>query len=127
MFLALNHVPQMLGMLVLQSATSSFIVRDTGNCSPRMMRCTLNMIPCSGDLLSTSGMPLALMVQPLALDPAEELIQVVDFGDSGPVRCAAPQCRGYINPFMKFIDQGHRFICNLCGKRSLLWNFPWDC
>ncbi|CAK9882645.1 unnamed protein product [Sphagnum jensenii] len=100
------------------SATSSFIVRDTGNCSPRMMRCTLNMIPCSGDLLSTSGMPLALMVQPLALDPAEELIQVVDFGDSGPVRCAAPQCRGYINPFMKFIDQGHRFICNLCGHTS---------
>jgi hypothetical protein len=47
-FLALNHVPQMLGMLVLQSATSTFIVRDTGNCSPRMMRCTLNMVRGTG-------------------------------------------------------------------------------
>jgi protein transport protein SEC24 len=96
------------------SATSDFIVKDTGNCSPRYMRCTVNQIPCSGDLLSTSGMPLALMVQPFALPhPSEEPIQVVDFGESGPVRCS--RCKGYINPFMRFIDQGRRFICNLCG------------
>lgn len=96
------------------SATSDFIVKDTGNCSPRYMRCTLNQIPCSGDLLSTSGMPLALMVQPFALPhPSEEPIQVVDFGESGPVRCS--RCKGYINPFMRFIDQGRRFVCNLCG------------
>ncbi|XP_043719097.1 protein transport protein Sec24-like At4g32640 isoform X2 [Telopea speciosissima] len=95
-------------------ATSDYIVKDTGNCSPRLMRCTINQIPCSGDLLTTSGMQLALMVQPLALPhPSEEPIQVIDFGDSGPVRCS--RCKGYINPFMKFIDQGRRFICNLCG------------
>ncbi|XP_043719729.1 protein transport protein Sec24-like At4g32640 isoform X2 [Telopea speciosissima] len=95
-------------------ATSNYIVKDTGNCSPRFMRCTINQIPCTGDLLMTSGMQLALMVQPLALPhPSEEPIQVVDFGDSGPVRCS--RCKGYINPLMKFIDQGRRFICNLCG------------
>ncbi|KAH9301917.1 hypothetical protein KI387_013500 [Taxus chinensis] len=96
------------------SATSDFIARDTGNCSPRYMRCTLNQIPCTGDLSSTSGMPLALVVQPFALPhPSEEAIQVVDFGENGPVRCS--RCKGYINPFMRFIDQGRRFICNLCG------------
>ncbi|KAG9454824.1 hypothetical protein H6P81_007728 [Aristolochia fimbriata] len=95
-------------------ATSDYIVKDTGNCSPRYMRCTISQIPCSGDLLTTSSMPLALMVQPLALPhPSEEPIQVVDFGEGGPVRCS--RCKGYINPFMKFIDQGRRFICNLCG------------
>ncbi|XP_052621536.1 protein transport protein Sec24-like CEF [Lactuca sativa] len=95
-------------------ASSEFIARDTGNCSPRYMRCTINQIPCTSDLLTTSGMPLALLVQPLALPhPSEEPIQVVDFGESGPVRCS--RCKGYINPFMKFIDQGKRFICNLCG------------
>eukprot|EP00252_Welwitschia_mirabilis_P020316 TRINITY_DN4950_c0_g1_i1.p1 TRINITY_DN4950_c0_g1~~TRINITY_DN4950_c0_g1_i1.p1 ORF type:complete len:1152 (-),score=243.05 TRINITY_DN4950_c0_g1_i1:556-4011(-) len=96
-------------------ATSEFITRDTGNCSPRYMRCTINQIPCSGDLLgSTSGMPLALMVQPFALPhPSEEPIQLVDFGEGGPVRCS--RCKAYINPFMRFIDQGRRFICNLCG------------
>ncbi|EXB73718.1 Protein transport protein Sec24-like protein [Morus notabilis] len=95
-------------------ATCDYIVKDTGNCSPRYMRCTVNQIPCTADLLNTSGMPLALLVQPLALPhPSEEPIQVVDFGESGPVRCS--RCKGYINPFMKFIDQGRRFICNLCG------------
>ncbi|XP_031111153.1 protein transport protein Sec24-like At4g32640 [Ipomoea triloba] len=95
-------------------ATSDYIVRDTGNCSPRYMRCTINQIPCTFDLLTTSAMQLALLVQPLALPhPSEEPIQVIDFGESGPVRCS--RCKGYINPFMKFIDQGRRFICNLCG------------
>ncbi|KAF5802504.1 putative Zinc finger, Sec23/Sec24-type, sec23/Sec24, trunk domain, sec23/Sec24, helical [Helianthus annuus] len=95
-------------------ATSEFIVRDTGNCSPRYMRCTINQIACTSDLLTTSGMQLALLVQPLALPhPSEEPIQIVDFGESGPVRCS--RCKGYINPFMKFVDQGRRFICNFCG------------
>ncbi|KAK8359197.1 hypothetical protein V6Z11_A04G080000 [Gossypium hirsutum] len=30
------------------------------------------------------------------------LPKVVDFGESGLVRCS--RCKGYINPFMKFID-----------------------
>ncbi|KAL1295793.1 hypothetical protein HN51_056629 [Arachis hypogaea] len=95
-------------------ATSDYIVRDTGNCSPRYMRCTINQIPFTADLLGTSGMQLAVIVQPLALPhPSEEPIQVVDFGESGPVRCS--RCKAYINPFMKFVDQGRRFICNLCG------------
>ncbi|CAM8985096.1 unnamed protein product [Rhodiola kirilowii] len=94
--------------------SSDYVVRDTGNCSPRYMRCTISQIPCTSDILSTSGMQLALLVQPLALPhPSEEPIQVVDFGEGGPVRCS--RCKGYINPFMKFIDQGRRFICNLCG------------
>ncbi|PPS06533.1 hypothetical protein GOBAR_AA14116 [Gossypium barbadense] len=95
-------------------ATSDYVVRDTGNCSPRYMRCTINQIPCTADLLTTSSMQLALLVQPMALPhPSEDPIQVVDFGESGPVRCS--RCKGYINPFMKFIDQGRKFICNLCG------------
>ncbi|CAL0320612.1 unnamed protein product [Lupinus luteus] len=95
-------------------ATSDYIVRDTGNCGPRYMRSTINQIPFTADLLSTSGMQLAMLVQPLALPhPSEEPIHVVDFGESGPVRCS--RCKAYINPFMKFVDQGRHFICNLCG------------
>ncbi|KAL3513696.1 hypothetical protein ACH5RR_026413 [Cinchona calisaya] len=98
-------------------ATSDYIVRDTGNCSPRYMRCTINQVPCTVDLLNTSAMRMALLVQPLALPhPSEDPIQIVDFGESGPLRCS--QCKAYINPFMRFIDQGRRFICNLCGAAN---------
>ncbi|XP_039776873.1 protein transport protein Sec24-like CEF [Panicum virgatum] len=99
------------------AASSEFIVKDTGNCSPRLMRCTVNQIPCTGDVLTTSAMPLALMVQPFALPhPSEEPIQLVDFGEMGPIRCS--RCKAYINPFMRFVDQGRHFICNLCGFRN---------
>ncbi|KAG8090741.1 hypothetical protein GUJ93_ZPchr0011g27538 [Zizania palustris] len=96
------------------AASSEYIVKDTGNCSPRLMRCTVNQIPCTGDLLTTSAMPLSLMVQPFSLPhPSEEPIELVDFGDMGPIRCS--RCKAYINPFMRFVDQGRHFICNLCG------------
>ncbi|CAI5528738.1 unnamed protein product, partial [Closterium sp. Naga37s-1] len=96
------------------AATSSFVVRDTGNCSPRFIRASLNQIPLSADLLTTSAMPLSIMIQPFALqDPADTPVHVVDFGEMGPVRCH--RCKAYINPFMRFVDHGRKFICNLCG------------
>ncbi|CAI5466189.1 unnamed protein product [Closterium sp. Yama58-4] len=96
------------------AATSSFVVRDTGNCSPRFIRASLNQIPLSADLLNTSAMPLSIMIQPFALqDPADTPVHVVDFGEMGPVRCH--RCKAYINPFMRFVDHGRKFICNLCG------------
>ncbi|XP_060212473.1 protein transport protein SEC24 C-like isoform X2 [Lycium barbarum] len=87
-------------------ATSDYIVWDTGNCSPRYMRCTINQIPCTVDLLTTSAMQLALLVQPLALPhPSEQPIQVVDFGESGPVRCS--RCKGYTD------ETPRDYHCNL--------------
>ncbi|XVF42124.1 hypothetical protein PTKIN_Ptkin01aG0335000 [Pterospermum kingtungense] len=95
-------------------ATSDYIVRDTGNCSPRYTRCTIHQIPWTADLLTNCGMQLALLVQPLAIaHPTEEPIEVVDFGENGPIRCSC--CKGYINPFVKFADHGKHFICNFCG------------
>jgi hypothetical protein len=51
----------------------------------------------------------------------------------GPIRCS--RCKAYINPFMRFIDQGKHFVCNLCGKGyrcklsfiSLLFNASLSC
>lgn len=33
--------------------------------------------------------------------------------DVGPPRC--DRCRGYINPWVRFIDGGRKWTCNLCG------------
>jgi hypothetical protein len=65
---------------LLQPATSSYLVRDTGNCSPRNMRSTLSQIPATAELLTSANMPLAVLVQPLALlEPGEEPVQVGSF------------------------------------------------
>ncbi len=45
---------------------------------------------------------------------AVRALQVVDFGEPGPVRCA--RCKAYINPFMKWLDGGRKMQCNFCGS-----------
>merc|ERR1719453_567460 len=39
------------------SARSSFVVQDTGNCSPRFLRSSLYQVPCTSELLATSSLP----------------------------------------------------------------------
>lgn len=95
-------------------ASSRFVVRDRGNCSPRYLRCTLNHVPNTPELLNNCAMPLALVVSPLALpDPGDEPIQMVDVSDVGPVRCA--RCKAYMNPYMRWNNNGRNFTCNFCG------------
>ena len=58
-------------------ASSRYIVKDTGDCSPRFMRATLNNVPATADLCRMGAMPLAVIVSPLALpDPQDDPIQV---------------------------------------------------
>ena len=40
------------------------------------------------------------------------MIPLIDTQGHGPVRCS--RCRAYVNPFFKFVDNGQKFICNLC-------------
>ncbi|KAF3614043.1 putative 40S ribosomal protein S24-1-like [Capsicum annuum] len=96
---------------------ASVVLHETRQCN----QANPPPIPRTVDLLTTSAMQLALLIQPLALPhPSEQPLQVVDFGENGPVRCS--RCKGYINPFVKFIDQGRRFICNFCGDRECQLN-----
>ncbi|KAJ6152471.1 hypothetical protein N7497_006790 [Penicillium chrysogenum] len=90
-----------------------FVAQDQGNSSPKYARLTLNNIPSASDFLTSTGLPLGMILQPLApLDPGEQPIPVLDFGDVGPPRCR--RCRTYINPFMSFRSGGSKFVCNMC-------------
>lgn len=75
------------------------------------------MVPQTADILKHSCLPFVVMVNPLALpDPGDDPIEVCDFGEAGPVRCA--RCKAYINPYMKFTDGGRKMQCNFCGNVS---------
>lgn len=92
---------------------TNYIVRDNGNASPRFMRPTLSHIPASGELLATSAIPFAVLVQPFAMQhELEEPVPVVDYGETGPMRCES--CKAYVNPFFRFIEHGRRVVCNMC-------------
>ena len=94
-------------------ASSHFHAVDQGNCNPKFMRSTLYEIPANEEVAAMCKMPIALVIQPLAeLDQEEMPVPVLDFGESGPIRCS--RCKAYINPFVQFTDGGRRFTCNLC-------------
>ena len=108
-----NHVYPTMQWYLPPPAAVPFVAHDQGNSSPKYARLTLNNIPTASDFLASTGLPLGMVLQPLArLDPGEQPIPVLDFGDIGPPRCR--RCRAYINPFMTFRSGGNKFVCNMC-------------
>ena len=95
-------------------AGTRYEVRDRGSCGPRFMRLSLNSLPADPRMLAGSALHMDVLVTPLArMEPGDDPIPVVDMGYMGPPRCA--RCNAYINPFMRWIDGGKRFVCNLCA------------
>ncbi|OLY77779.1 Protein transport protein Sec24C [Smittium mucronatum] len=96
---------------------TQFTCIDEGNSNPNFVRMSMYNIPNTDELLKVSQLPLGLVVQPLAsIGPNDTPLQIVDFGDEGPIRCL--RCKTYINPYMVFIDGGKRFVCNLCKHEN---------
>lgn len=82
------------------------------NCAPPYIRSTLNAVPTTHSLLKKSKLPFALVVQPYtSLHDDEAPVPVID--DQVISRCR--RCRAYINPYVTFLDHGHR-----CRLRLLL-------
>ena len=78
-----------------------------------LLRVTTDRIPSTNALQKELGIPLALLIKPFGELPSGEEVPACSFGEGKPiVRCR--ECRAYVNPFVKFIDNGARWICNFC-------------
>ncbi|XP_062081766.1 protein transport protein SEC24 A [Humulus lupulus] len=91
------------------------------NCSSRFLRLTTSGIPSSQSLASRWHLPLGAVVCPLAEAPDGDEVPVINFANSGIVRCR--RCRTYVNPYVTFTDAGRKWRCNMC---SLLNDVPGD-
>lgn len=94
------------------------------NCAPKYVRSTLNAVPTTHSLLKKSRLPFALVIQPYSsLHDHEDPVPIVP--DQVIARCR--RCRSYINPFATFLDQGHRWRCNMCNlTNEVPQAFDWD-
>jgi protein transport protein SEC24 len=43
-------------------------------------------------------------------------IPFINYDNKNIPRCPNRNCRAYLNPFVKFIDGGEKWICNICGQ-----------
>ncbi|KAF1737075.1 Protein transport protein SEC24 [Beauveria bassiana] len=103
---------------------SSVTRSETANCPPKYIRSTLNAVPTTNSLLKKSKLPLSLVIQPYgSLHDDEDDVPVVQ--DQVISRCR--RCRTYINPYVTFMDHGHRWRCNMCNlTNDVPQAFDWD-
>ncbi|KAF4121550.1 protein transport protein SEC24 [Geosmithia morbida] len=103
---------------------SSVTPSPKANASPRYFRSTINAVPTSHSQLKKSKLPFALVLQPYgSLHDDEDDIPVIQ--DQVISRCR--RCRTYINPYVTFLDHGHRWRCNMCNlSNDVPQAFDWD-
>ena len=84
------------------------------NCSKEYISLTTEIFPSNNFTLSQSNLPLGISVCPMKNTQNE--LPLIDYGSHPIPRCPNNKCRGYLNPFVKFIGGGEKWICNLCGQ-----------
>ncbi|KAL2203631.1 COPII component protein [Sarocladium strictum] len=96
----------------------------TSNCPSKYIRSTINAVPTQNSVLKKSKLPFALVIQPYgSLHDDEDPVPIVQ--DQVISRCR--RCRTYINPFVVFLDNGHRWRCNMCNlSNDVPQAFDWD-
>lgn len=77
-----------------------------------LLRVTTERFPNTNTMQKDLGIPLAILIKPFGELPSGEEVPVASFKQKPIVRCR--DCRAYVNPFVKFIDNGARWICNFC-------------
>lgn len=98
------------------AAGSMATILDRGSSSCEFIRCTVNQVPAYPSTANTAHIPIAVICQPFAeLTPYEEPVPIIDFAESGPLRC--PRCKAYVNPHFTWVSQGKEASCNFCGHR----------
>eukprot|EP00347_Sterkiella_histriomuscorum_P022014 403331985 len=83
------------------------------NSDKSLMRMTTDRVPNTNALQKEIDLPLGIIVKPYGDLPTGEETPAVSFGQKPIVRCK--DCRGYVNPFIRFIENGMKWICNICG------------
>ncbi|KAI5793700.1 transport protein-like protein SEC24 [Peziza echinospora] len=109
---------------IILPPNSSLTPSPTANCPPQYMRSTINAVPTNHSLLKKSKLPFALIIQPYtSLHDEEDPVPLVS--DTVISRCR--RCRTYINPYVSFLDHGHRWRCNMCNlTNDVPQAFDWD-
>ena len=88
------------------------------NSSSNYISCSSDIYPSNEDTSSKLGIPITLSLSPLAETEGQAKLPLVNYGSNDIPRCKNKNCDIFLNPFVKFIDNGERWICNFCGEKN---------
>jgi len=83
------------------------------NTDKTLMRSTADRVLNTPQLFKDSQIPYGIVVKPFGDLPSGEEVPTISFKNDPIVRCK--DCRAYINPFVRWLENGHRWICSFCG------------
>ena len=84
------------------------------NSSSDYISTTSLIFPKDTKTLSQLSIPMSLSLCPMKNTGND--IPFVDYGENNIPRCPNRNCRAYMNPFVKFIQGGEKWICNICRQ-----------
>lgn len=91
------------------------------NSEKGLLRVTTDCIPNTFNLQKEVAVPLGVVVKPYGVSATGEECPAVNLGGKPIVRCK--DCRAYMNPFVRFVDNGMKWICNFCGDINTTENY----
>lgn len=83
------------------------------NTEKSLLRVTCDKMPSTFNLQKEVAIPLGISAKPYGVAASGEECPTVHLGGKPIVRCK--DCRAYVNPFVRFVDNGMKWICNFCG------------
>lgn len=89
---------------------------DDYNSDKSLLRLTTDRMPATSQIAQDCCIPLAITVKPYGEMPTGEEIPATSFGKNSIIRCG--DCRAYVNPFVRFENNGKEWICNFCQNRN---------
>ena len=85
------------------------------NSSSDFIKTTFSVIPNSTELINNLKIPLCIFLSPLSNFVDSSTIPLCDYGETYDIpRCKNPNCKAYLNPFVKFIHGSDQWQCNIC-------------
>ena len=88
------------------------------NSSQNYISCSSEIFPSDEPTLSQLGIPITLSLSPISHNESEDSIPLINYGSNEIPRCKNKDCEAFLNPFVKFIESGEKWICNFCDKEN---------
>ncbi|XP_034026716.1 protein transport protein Sec24C [Thalassophryne amazonica] len=97
-------------------ATTSCVIEDSGNATPRVIRSTTYRVPCEAQNATLSHLPLGVLVTPFAKQSRQE--KPMPLCKDAECLKGCGWCGAFMSPAMSWQDCGQRFYCPFCGQLS---------
>ena len=107
-----------------ENNTSEFLSKYKNfNCSKEYLRSTINIFPRYESQLNQLKIPIGLYISPSSIYSQKDEFPLISYGEiNDPPRCKNINCKAFINPFIKIIDN-FKWECNICKSINVIEDY----